>query len=342
MGKRSHRRQYLGPLSPYAWGVTAALREVAGVCRALVVYRTRVVPVARAMLRGWRRRAAEIDDPALRELALAAIDEKGLNVEATAVFATLAPWRQRSRSLRAMVALQVAVDYLDSLDEHGKDGDPQYLQRLFADFRTEAHRLPAAAAIEVVLERAVSRCGEGQRHTHHAERGDRPALESWARAQVAPPVYRWWEVAAGASSSVAAHALIAAAADRRTSTADAELVDAAYFPPLGALTVFLDDLVDHDQDAAAGGHDYLAYYRDGEEAAERLELISELGRAAIARLRQPRRHAAILAGVVGFYLSTPEADTPHAAPLRDRLLAASGPAVPPVVAFMRRRRRPEA
>lgn len=357
----------------------AAAKEVAAVLAALATYQGRVLPQVRRELAAWRERAAALADAGMREIALTAIDEKGTNVEATAVFAILAPRRTRARAARAMVALQVAIDYLDSLGElpsadpladglrlHGKlaaaalgGGTPgdyrprgdsaresgrepvadPHLSELVAAFGESAGALPSHAAVAPALERAIARCGEGQAHTHAAEHGDRAALEAWARTQAAPGIYRWWEVAAGASSSVAAHALIAAAADPRTGPAEAEPIDAAYFPPVGALTVLLDDLVDREEDAATGAHDYLAYYRDGAEAANRLELIARLGRAAIAPLRHPGRHAAILAGVAGYYLSGAEAERPYALPIRDRLLGAAGPAVRPIVAVMRRRRR---
>jgi tetraprenyl-beta-curcumene synthase len=309
------------------------------VARALGVYLGRIAPLVRRELGRWREVAAAIPDPVLRGQALAAIDEKGLNVEATAVFGTLAPRRTRPAAVRAMVALQIAVDYLDTLGEQRSAGDTDYLDRLFATYRDSTRALPSHDSVSAALQRAVARCGEGQRCTHAAERGDRAALETWAMAQGAPAVYRWWEVAAGASSSVAAHALIAAAADPMTTAAEAGLIDAAYHPSIGALTVLLDDLIDRDEDAAAGAHNYLAHYPDSEEAANRLDLIAQLARSGIGRLRHPCRHAAILAGVAGFYLSAAEAETPYARPVRERLLESTGPAVAPIVAVMRRRRR---
>jgi tetraprenyl-beta-curcumene synthase len=328
---------------------------------ALGVYRARVVPRVRRELAAWREVAVAIPDPGLRQTALAAIDGKGLNVEATAVFAILAPRRTRPGAIRAMVALQVAIDYLDSLGEQlsadplgdglrqhatltgatagAAAGDDPYLADLVAAYGSALAGLPSRAAVAAALERAVGRCGEGQARTHAAEHGDRAGLEAWARAQPAPAVYRWWEVAAGASSSVAAHALIAAAADPRTGAPEAERIDGAYFPSTGALTVLLDDLVDRDEDAAAGAHNYLAYYEGSEDAATRLDLVAHLARAGLAGLRHRRRHAAILAGVAGFYLSAAEAETPYARPVRERLLRSTGPAVRPIVAFMRLRRR---
>lgn len=317
-----------------------SVKELAAVASALTVYRARIVPLVRRELGRWRQVAAAIPDPDLRDTALAAIDEKGLNVEATAVFAILAPRRGRDTAIRAMVALQIAVDYLDTLGEERSAGDAEYLDRVFGSYRRDACALPSHDAVSTALEGALRRCGEGQAATHAAEHGDRAALETWARTQDAPAVYRWWEVAAGASSSVAAHALIAAAADPSTTAAAAAPIDSAYFPSIGALTVLLDDLIDRDEDAAAGTHNYLAYYAGGEDAANRLELITRMAQGAIANLRHRHRHAAILAGVAGFYLSAAGAETPYAQPIRKRLLSASGGAVRPIAAIMRARRRP--
>jgi hypothetical protein len=308
------------------------------VVAALATYRAQIVPQVRRQLGDWRRVAATIADPDLRGRALAAIDEKGLNVEATAVFAILAPRSTRALAIRAMVSLQVAVDYLDSLGEELSAGDTDYLDRLFGSYRDSVRALPSQRAASAALERAVCRCGEGQAATHAAEHGDRAALEAWARAQEAPAVYRWWEVAAGASSSAAAHALIAAAADPGSTAAEAEAIDDAYFPSLGALTVLLDDLIDREEDAVAGAHNYIAYYAGDTDAAQRLDLIFHLAGAALPGLRHRHRHAAILAGVLGFYLSAPEAEAPFAQPARERLLRSAGPAARPIVAIMRGRR----
>lgn len=345
--------------------------------RALAVYRGSVVPRVRAGLRHWESVAEGIPDPALRGHALAALREKGLNVEATAVFAILAPRRSRPAAVAAMTALQVAVDYLDTLGEqpaadplanglalHGalvdalSPGEPVgdwyrlnprrddggYLAALVAACREAVAALPAAEAVLPAARLAARRCGEGQSHTHATERatgsapGEEPAgIEFWASGLQAPAGYAWWELAAGASSSVAAHALIAAGADARTTPADAEPIDAAYFPPIGALTVLLDDLVDRDEDLATGAHNYTAYYRDGEEAADRLTLLAARARAATAPLRDRDRHRAILVGVAGFYLAEPGARRSYAKPGTEALLEALGPLVRLIATLMRRR-----
>lgn len=207
--------------------------------------------------------------------------------------------------------------------------------------------LPAAAAVLPLARRAAQRCGEGQSHTHAAACSGpgNAGLESWAERLPTARGYLWWEVAAGACSSVAVHALIAAAADRGTSPEQAELIDAAYFPPVGALTVLLDDLVDRDVDLDAGEHSYLGYSASREQAADRVGLLAERAEAALAPLPRARRHRAILSGVAGFYLSeiaslegATAAYAEYAAPIRERLLESLGPNVRLILAAMRWRR----
>ncbi len=343
--------------------------DVAAAISALIAYERRILPIVRRDLRGWEARAATIPDAALRAAALASLREKGRNAEATAVFAILAPRDRRARVLRAMTALQVAIDYLDSLGEAGVDepladglalhqairdavspgaapGDwyshhPQredggYLAALVAACQEVVAELPAPGVVPL-LQRAATRCGEGQSYTHASAQAGTGVLETWAAAQPAAPGYLWWEVAAGASSSVAVHALLAVAADPTTTAEEAELVDAIYFPPIGALTVLLDDLVDLDDDLRSAQHNYLAYSATEEQAANRIGLLADRARAATRGMRRGRRHRAILAGVAAFYLSAPANRTGYAGPIRGRLLESLDPTIRPIMFAMRLR-----
>jgi tetraprenyl-beta-curcumene synthase len=365
-------------------------KDAVAVASTFASYRATVIPPLRRQQRRWGERARAIPDPVLRRQALEALEGKAANVEAIGVFATLAPRRERRRAIAAMAALQIAIDYLDTITEspgddaladglqlhraltvaltpdaegedcyrhHPRRDDGGYLSALVAACQELVGALPSQAAVLPLARRAAQRCGEGQSHTHAAapdgeRRGNSEAPEEegappggadllgrWAMQLESPPGYRWWEVAAGASSSVAAQALIAAAATPGTTAEQARLIDAVYFPPVGALTVLLDDLVDLEQDRAAGEHNYLAYYRDSEEAANRLALIASRASAAIAPLHDGDRHQAILAGVSAFYLSDPRARAPFARPIRDRMVDSLGAVVRLLTAALRLRQR---
>lgn len=349
----------------------SAPAETLSALGALALFQRQVVPAVRRELRRWDARAARMPSGPLRDAALGALRDKRSNPEATAVFAILAPRKGRPAALRAMTALQVAIDYLDSLGEeavadplgdglalhgaladavspgpetgewyrlHPQSEDGGYLEVLVMACRKELGALPSWQVVLSALRRAAKRCGEGQARTHASAAADGSAeLRDWSAQLPAAPGYRWWELASGACSSVAAHALIAAAADPETTAEQAELLDQAYFPSIGALTVLLDDLVDRDQDRSAGEHNYLDYYSDAETAAERIALIAERARAGLAGLAHRRRHGAILTGVAAFYLHTAGDRDGYPRRVRERLLEAAGPGVRPIIGALRLR-----
>jgi hypothetical protein len=304
--------------------VRAAARETGAAIAAIGAYLTTALPAVRRELRSLGSLPAN----------------KAKNAEAVAVFATLAPRRRRAAVVRAIVALQVAIDLRDELEESGEEESADLTARLDsmeARWQRALAALPSHDVVSPLLERAIDRCEQGQRHTHRAANGGTDSLQRWAESIDAPAGYRWWEVAAGASSSVAAHALIAAAAQPGVSAETATAIDDAYNPSIGALTVFLDDLVDREADREASEHNYLAYYKDSQEAAERLSWIAEAAGDRINPLPHATRHRAILAGVGAFYLSEPAAATAYAQPIKQRLLAALGPGTRALTAFVRLR-----
>ena len=92
------------------------------------------------------------------------------------------------------------------------------------------------------------------------------------------------------------------------------------FPPIGALTVLFDDLVDRDHDLETGEHNYLDYY-DGRGGGRRTGSVCSPAVPSVHRASARwRLHRAILAGVAGFYLSVRAADGGYARPIRARLL----------------------
>jgi len=304
----------------------------------LARYRAAILPVVDRELVLWSARAAAIPDPSLGEQARAALTEKRGNVEATAALMTLAPRRGRLAVIRASTALQVIVDYLDTLGEedgpdaladglrlhgslvaaltpgtaprdwyahHPRGEDGGYLDALVAACQAAVATLPSPAPLPAAR-LAAARCGAGQSHTH-ADGG--AGLEAWAATLPAAPGLRWWEAAAGASSCVAAHALIALAGTPGASAAEAELLATAYDPWVGALTVLLDDLVDLDRDRRDGEHNYLRGRED--EAAARIDFLAAGARRALREVPRRGTHEAILNGVLAYYLGDAAADLPQ-------------------------------
>ena len=236
-------------------------------------------------------------------------------------------------------ALRRASPRRDYYRNHPQHDDGGYVGHLVDCCRRRFHAMPSADVVVEVGLRAAQRCGEGQSHTHDAIHRGCDALQAWAGRLRPATTYHWWELAAGASSSVAVHALFALAAQERASAEEAERIDATYFPSVGALTVLLDNLVDRDCDLAAGGHNYLDYYGSIGEAAQRLAEIVDEAVARGRHLEHGACHLAIVTGVVGFYLSMEEAHGSSANPIRAAVLARAERSVRPLLALMRLKRR---
>lgn len=325
-----------------------------------------VLPDVRREMRRWDRHAQAIPDPVLRAQALDKLRDERFNTEVAATLATIAPHAHRRTAITAIVALEVMYDYLDglteqpvpdplangralyrafqlalSLDEpvvslyrhHPQHDDGGYLQALAAACRAALWALPAAAVVAPVARDVARGCGEAQTHTHAVMREGVAQLRSWACAHAPEGGLRWWEVAAGATASVLAlHALVAAAADPRTTADDARRIAAAYLTTC-ALTTLLDSLVDRDLDAATGGHTYLVYYEDDRAAAERL---GELARRAMDEMRGlPRaaHHLMTVAGAAAFYLSAPAASREPAARVTQPIVGELRPLITPTLAI---------
>ena len=306
-----------------------------------VRYWSTVAPVVRAQLARWERRAEAIEDPALRALALSKLDEERFNVEVAATLATLADARYRRDTVEAIVALQVAYDYLDLLAEQlaadgGTDGgrcrltalidalmpeersdedrpchhtyppDGDYLHELVVAVRHALARLPAAGTVAEVALGAARRCAQAQAlsHTATAAGGIAEAMDWATRAATHTDSLQWQEFLAGAAASVLAmHALIAAAGDPRTTRHDAEAIDAAYLP-ICALSM-LDSLLDREHDLATGQLNYLDLYDSPEQMAGRLAGLAREARNGARALPHAAHHLVTLTGVVAYYASAP-------------------------------------
>ena len=315
-------------------------------------------------LRRWEAHAALIADPSLRAHARAKLDLERFNAEVAATLATLAPRQWRTRTITAIVAFQVMYDYLDAVSEqivadplrnghqlyraftdalsdsaetgdyyhhHPQGDDSGYLEALVSTFRYAFQQLPSAAVVAPIARRTAGRCGEAQTRTHAIPREGVAQLATWAVTEAAETGLAWWEVAAGAAASVlAVHALIAAAADPRTSAAEAARIDVAYLP-ISALTTLLDSVIDHDRDAGDGSHGYVAYYPSRAAAAGGIGAVARQGTTAASALRHAPHHVMTVAGAAAYYLSAPGADSEFARPITQHVISELQPLITPIL-----------
>ncbi len=325
-------------------------------------YWSSLVPIVRAQLERWERRAQMIHDPHLRNLALDTLQGEGFNSQVAATLATLAPRPLRTATVEAIVALEVLYDYLDSLveqplpdplrdghrlykalthavtprvqSEHGGH-DNGYLGDLAATVNDNLERLPSTSAIADVALQAAARNAAAQVRAHAVTRVGTAQLEDWAMREAPGTQLDWREYLMGAASSVLViHALIAAAADRRTTCAHAERIDQTYLA-IGALSTMLDSLIDYEYDVRLGNLGYIRYYKDRDILADQLASIV---RYAIDQARgapNEAHHVMTVVGVVAYYLSAPEATGEFARPVTTRIIQELRPLITPTLAVMR-------
>jgi tetraprenyl-beta-curcumene synthase len=332
-----------------------------------------IQPQVQRELAVWDRLARAIPDDLLREQALAKLSGERLNPEAAALFAALAPRSERRRMVSLIVAYQVLYDYLDGVNEctgfdslldglrlhtalvdallpdrrcddyylnHPGIDDGGYMHTLCRHCRRLAGMIPSIRLSRAVLEQATERCGQAQSHNHADNTGDRAGLIEWSREQVPRcPGYEWWEIAAGGISCLNIHAVVACAADRRLDARDVETVEAAYFPSICSLSALLDSLADFHIDAKSGNHSFVAHYRDGDHAAERMAAIVGEAQERTVALPNGSRHVVVLAGIVAYYISSPSVWSGFPAVAAERLLEAVGPLGSSMWTVMRLRRR---
>jgi tetraprenyl-beta-curcumene synthase len=320
------------------------------------------------LLRSWEARAAEIPDPHLKHLAVEKLHSERFNVEVAAMIATIAPTDHRGRAVEAIVALQVMYDFLDALTEQPvpdrirvglqqsgafvdalnvcsspkRDyyadrvgaSDGGYLEDLSLTVRDALLSLPAVDAISEILPACAARCAEAQVRVHAVPDVGLGQLERWAGREARNTELEWREWLFGAMGSVvAAHALIALAADRRATVAQAGQLDSTYLS-LCVLTTALDHLVDHERDVLAGEESYLGLYSSRHDLARQ---IAQVTRRVLERMRKiPNgpHHAMMLSGVIAYYTSQPSAMGEFARPVTVHIRDQLRPLITPTLATM--------
>lgn len=303
-----------------------------------------VWPQVRREMTQWSGRAARIPARGLREAAAEAARKRG-NIEGAALFATGAPKGHREAAIRAIVAFQSAYNYVDALSERedsggapsaeqlhqallmalhesaeepdyyeayeGDDDDGGYLTALVRECRQATAQLPAFEEVAPMARDAAARIVDFQTLNRRESEGGHGALRAWStelrRAQGGD--LAWWELAAGAGSSLGVHALIGAAADPVLDVYDARGIGRVYFPAGGGLHSMLDSLVDREEDARAGFRSLLDYYSSSAQVALRLGVIAREATDATDRLsRDGEEHRVIMIAMCSYYLSASESN----------------------------------
>lgn len=338
--------------------------------RAASCYWLEVFPAARREIGHLRRRAEDIPDPALRRLALDTQHQKWGNLEGAAAFAAFAPRHCRVTLTRLLVGLQSIYDFADTLMEqpnehssanakqlhdailaalqptrphtdyyarHAHRDDRGYLTRLIDICRAATSLLPGYPLVTDAVLRNAQRIVAYQRYINSQPKNGHPAFANWARRETpGGSDLRWWETGAACGSSTAVFALLAAAANPRLTRSKVELIEATYWPWVGALHTLLDSTIDRAEDIATGQHSLVAHYASPGDMAERMQLLTleAMRRAGGIGIE----HRLILAGMTSLYLSDEQAWLPAARPTAEGVLDTVGGLAAPAMLVLRARR----
>jgi tetraprenyl-beta-curcumene synthase len=197
------------------------------------------------------------------------------------------------------------------------------MHELASTVREAIAALPASGAIATQARLCAARAAQAQIYMHAAPLLGLAPLEEWARAQAREGDLQWRELLAGSASSVLAlHALIAAAADPRTTVGEAERIADAYLSICVVVTL-LDGLLDCEADTAAQRLGYISLYETPQQIGEALARAAEDAARKSGRLRNGSHHRMILAAAAAYQASAPGARNELAravlAQLRDEL-----------------------
>jgi tetraprenyl-beta-curcumene synthase len=298
-------------------------------------------------IHAWRQRAAAIPDPRIRQDALESLARKRTHLDGAALFWIL-PRHRNVRLLRMLVAYEIALEFLDNMNERaahvgqangrqlhlalvealnpdagisdyyrfhpwGEDGG--YLRALVDNCREQCAYLPSYPQVRALVIREATRAQVlAINHDPRPDRRD-AALREWA-AQEFPGDggVSWFELSGAATSSLSVHLLLALAAEPVFDERVVREACAVYFPWLSLATTMLDSYVDQFDDAAGGDHSYIAHYASREIAVRRIGEVVEHAACGARSLPRGRYHAVIVACMVAMYLSN---DTAHSADLRE-------------------------
>ncbi len=305
----------------------------------------------------WRTRALSIPDTPIREDALGSLTAKRAHLDGAALF-WIVPRRRNRRLLRLLVTYETALELLDDTNERAADAGPAngrqlhlalaealtldgpisdyyrhhpwkddggHLRALAESCRHDCASLPSYALVGEPVIREAVRC-QVLALNHHPDSSRRDeALREWARrACPDAPGWTWFELSAAATASLTVHVLLALGAEAASTQSTVDAAYAVYFPGLSLATTMLDSYVDRAEDAANGGHSYIAHYGDLETAISRLQEIVSRSIHAARALEDGHRHAVIAACMVAMYLSRDSARETSNRPTTERLASAGG------------------
>jgi tetraprenyl-beta-curcumene synthase len=319
-------------------------------------------------MRMWRLRAQAAPDQPLRIALLGALHQRRNHVDGAALYCTLT--RSPSpRLLRLLVAYELVLDCLDSIDEGTpslQEHDGRQLHMALIDavdlgspcqdyFRHHLHTddggclrafvyacrescaslpsWPTVSPSALICARRTQILALN--HVHPTVR-DAALLRFAASEEAEQRNLTWFELGAALSGEMLAiHALLALAASSATRALQVKATHAAYYPWTSLAATMLDSYVDQFEDIAKGAHSYVSHYASPGQIAPRLADVVERALASARSLPKGDRHAVLVACMIAMYLTKDSTRTPQLRAGSASIIAAGGPIVQLLVPVLR-------
>lgn len=296
----------------------------------------KVQPLTHFYLRQWKERAGRIPDPELRKQALASIATKTFHCEGGALYGLLAGLHYKE-AIAFIVAYQTISDYLDNLCDRSTSRDPEdfralhesmlqslspdtpfsdhyrfrrerddggYLIALIQACRKVLRGLPNYHLGAAVLEELARLYIDLQVHKHVRKEERLPRLQTWfeGHAKDLPPM-AWYEFAACTGSTLGIFCMVSQLFHPSTSAALIAGMKNAYFPWVQGLHIFLDYLIDQEEDRDGQDLNFCSYYENKEKMTERIGYFYHQAQASVAHLPDAKFHRLIIRGLLSVYLA---------------------------------------
>jgi len=316
-----------------------------------------VFPRVSAELTSWSNSAQLIPCPVLKEQALASITHKKFHCQGGSIY-SLYPGVNTMDLITFIVAFQTISDYLDNLcDRAGIENeqafrqlhhamtdalDPEalpqnyyafypfhddggYLTKLVTTCQQEIKKFPSYPLVKSDLLKFAGLYSDLQTYKHLGLQIREQKMQDWINDHINHyPQITPWEFAAATGSTLGVFMLCAAASDKNLTKTSANQIFTAYFPWINGLHILLDYFIDVAEDKANGDLNFLAYYKDEQEALTRLICFTQHALQETQTLPQSLFHKTVVQGLLAMYLSDPKTISPREQPIKKALLTTAG------------------
>lgn len=302
----------------------------------IYLFVTKVFPLVKQELNGWKEKARQAPDARLSLQALESIRLKAFHCQGGSIYA-LYPGINRIETIRFIVAYQTISDYLDNLvdclevqDEkafsqlhlamqeslnpevvpsdyylyypYREDGG--YLEQLVKTCQESVRKLPSYKIVQQEAIKFAKLYSLLQTYKHLAVGERESKMLHWITPYITEDSeISAWEFAAATGSTLGIFCLYAVAFDPKLTMKQVKSISQTYFPWICGLHILLDYFIDLREDRETNQLNFVAYYDHTGMIFERMHLFLEKSLKQAEQLQYPKFHQVVVKGLLAMYLS---------------------------------------